>query len=478
MLALAATYWDDSWHTDKGRDEFTIPPHLLLYGGVVMASLAVVLWALQAQRNSSTGRLRRLAGDPAMLLAGLGGLTTLASAPLDNAWHEAYGRDAVLWSPPHLLAVGGSLALSVGVLAGLRATAGRGATVARWSAAAGVIGGLQVFVLEYDTDVPQFSSFWYLPVVALGVCLAVVLLDDLLPDRWDPLRAATLYTAIRVAIPALLTVMGFSRPAVPPLLVLFVLAGALRSRPTWVRLIAVGASSPLVWWPAVQAQLEATTVPLRQLPGAVILGAVAGATVALLHGPWPARSSVRGLGARSIVALVVVAAVAAGMPGRAEAHDPGQGETVVEGRLTVKRVRGRADLTLSLPRSCLDFVPVRTVARREGLTRSAPLRVSKGSRNGRCVMRGAVVGLTSGRWFVYAELRGRQGSRLEAWVPVAENSEASSSRPLYKPPAPSPQGSRNAGGAVLLLLVAGLLVACVRLSKLAASGRSVGTSLS
>lgn len=41
-MALFATYWDDSWHTDKGRDEFAIPPHLLLYGGVALTSLAVL----------------------------------------------------------------------------------------------------------------------------------------------------------------------------------------------------------------------------------------------------------------------------------------------------------------------------------------------------------------------------------------------------------------------------------------------------
>jgi hypothetical protein len=96
--ALFATYWDDSWHTDKGRDEFAIAPHLLLYGGVLVASLAVAAWGLLAWRRAGWGAagVRAVLGQPALLLAGIGGATTLLSGPVDNAWHEAFGRDAVV----------------------------------------------------------------------------------------------------------------------------------------------------------------------------------------------------------------------------------------------------------------------------------------------------------------------------------------------------------------------------------------------
>ena len=73
--ALFATYWDDAWHTDLGGDSATIPPRLLLYGSV---------------------------------------------AVIGAAWHAAFGRDAVLWSPPHLLGVFGTLTLIVSLVAGTR----------------------------------------------------------------------------------------------------------------------------------------------------------------------------------------------------------------------------------------------------------------------------------------------------------------------------------------------------------------------
>jgi hypothetical protein len=38
---LFATFWDDAWHTDLGRDQATIPPHLLLYAS--MATIGAVI---------------------------------------------------------------------------------------------------------------------------------------------------------------------------------------------------------------------------------------------------------------------------------------------------------------------------------------------------------------------------------------------------------------------------------------------------
>ncbi len=101
IVALLGTYWDDAWHTDRGRDSFTIPPHLLLYGGVLLVGIAIALWAVMVFRREK--RIRPVLSYPPLALALIGDAVTLAAAPIDNAWHLAFGRDAVLWSPPHLL---------------------------------------------------------------------------------------------------------------------------------------------------------------------------------------------------------------------------------------------------------------------------------------------------------------------------------------------------------------------------------------
>lgn len=476
VAALAATYWDDSWHTDKGRDEFWIPPHLLLYTGVLMASLAVAVWGVLAWKSVGwgIGGIRRVLTDPALSLAGIGGVTTLASAPIDDAWHRLFGRDAVLWSPPHLLAVAGVLALAVGLLAGLRTTVGRGAGTARLLAAAGVIGALQVPVLEYDSDVPQFPTTWYLPVAALGLCVAAALLDDLLPGRWHPAQAALAYTLLRAAVVGLLSGLGFSLTAIPPVFAMFLIMGALASRPLAVRLVVLGALAPLVWWPVLLLQADvATIVPAAELPAAVALGAAAGLLVALIHGDLKPARTARWVSPAAVVLGIVtlaVVVVVVGRPAPAWAHDPGQGEQVREGLLSVQRADGRAELTMTLPGPCGELVAIRTVARRAGDEITGPLSVSDGK--GRtCRLSGTVAGLSPGQWFVYAELDGVRGQRLEAWLPVTEGAAESGIRPLYEPPARASSGSRDAVGAVLLLAVAGLIVACVRLARRSGPGR-------
>jgi hypothetical protein len=465
-LAMVATYWDDSWHTDKGRDDFAIPPHLMLYGGVLLASLAVAAWGLLAWRSAGWGLrgVRAVLRDPALLLAGVGGVTTLASAPVDNAWHAAYGRDAVLWSPPHLIAVAGTLALSVGILAGLRRADSRAGSIARLCAAAGVIGALQVPVLEYDSDVPQFSTLWFLPVAALGLCVAVALLDDLLPGRWAPAQAALVYTGLRIVTVGLLAALGFSLTVVPPLALVLLVSCAMAARPLAQRLVLLGALSPLVWWPFLELQADVTTtVPLERLPASILLGAGAGLLVALAHGDLrPGRPMVRTAQAAAVLAVV---GVALGAPTeRAEAHDPGQGQQVLEGPLVVERTDDKAQLTMTLSGGCDALEPVRTAARRAGETLTGALEAAATS-DGDCAVTGTVTGLGAGRWFVYAELHDSDGRDLEAWLPAEEDAVVSEIRPLYEPPASSSPTAQRVVGGVLLFIVGSLLVGCLRLSR-------------
>jgi hypothetical protein len=59
---LFATFWDDAWHTDLGRDQALIPPHLLLYASMATIGTVVAAWA--CRRCGGTGRRRRSGGSP------------------------------------------------------------------------------------------------------------------------------------------------------------------------------------------------------------------------------------------------------------------------------------------------------------------------------------------------------------------------------------------------------------------------------
>ncbi|QXC60621.1 hypothetical protein KSP35_20220 [Aquihabitans sp. G128] len=465
VMALGATYWDDAWHTDKGRDEFAIAPHLLLYGGVLITSLSVLAWAVTRWRSAGLRNVRALAADPALLIAGIGGLVTLASAPLDNAWHELYGRDAVLWSPPHLLAVAGTLCLSVGVLAGLRSTTGQGADAARLFAACGVIGALQIPVLEYDSDVPQFSVLWYLPVASLGLCLALALIDDLWPGRWRPLQAAALYTALRAIVATGLPSAGFSGSFVPPILLAVGVAASVGHRPLRLRLAVAACLTPLIWWPALQAQADvAALVPLDQLPLAVALSLAAATLVGWIHGDWSFAPQVRSIGFKSLLVAFMAMVAMGAAADQATAHDPGQGTERSIANMNVTRSTAVASISLTVPEPCDGLTPTRSVARRSGVVLTGPLRSSP-SPDRSCQFVGKISGMSAGRWFVYVEFVDTSGQKLEAWVPVKEHQTTSQRRSLYVPPAATSGSGQLLAGAVVLLLVAGLVVACVRLAK-------------
>ena len=116
--------WDTWWHTFIGRDQFWIPPHILIYtsvasGGLVALSVVLIDTVRYMQHapgvdNTSTICFMWLFHAPlGFFVAGFGPLIALIAAPLDNYWHQLYGIDITLWSPFHIM---GSTGAIIGIL--------------------------------------------------------------------------------------------------------------------------------------------------------------------------------------------------------------------------------------------------------------------------------------------------------------------------------------------------------------------------
>jgi hypothetical protein len=114
--------WDISWHRTIGRDTFWTPAHIAIYFGGVMGGLTcgwlVIRTTFFSTAEQQAGAVR-LWGFRAPLGAWVtlwGALGMLTSAPFDNWWHNAYGLDVKILSPPHTLLALGMWAIVLGAL--------------------------------------------------------------------------------------------------------------------------------------------------------------------------------------------------------------------------------------------------------------------------------------------------------------------------------------------------------------------------
>ena len=457
LAALAGAWWDDAWHTDRGRDEFLIAPHIAIYAGIAAAGGALGVWALLAARRDG---VRAVLTYKPLALAVVAVGATLASGPIDNAWHVAFGRDAVIWSPPHILGIAGTLALGAAIMIELARRD------QRWPRRAAVVAGALVLAsagfatAEYDTDVPQFDEVFYLPVLAFAASFALVLVRTALRPRWAATTAAAIYTAFIVAVTGFLALAGFPGPALPLLVApaaVLDLAVARRWAPA-VTAAAFAVALHLAYVPArnlfgdgvrFDAADVALGLPLTWLAVLLVL------TVAVGPRPWAA--------ARPAAAAATAAALLVLAPG-ALAHDPGQGDEAGTVALEVRVAEGRrATVSAVLPQTtCAETAPRQIVARRAGEVRRAPL-----AKQG-CRARGELVLPSRGRWFVYVEMT-RGARTVESWLPVSVGSGSTrvseDDRYAYYPPEQSSGVAKTSAGAALYAAMLALLYATLALVR-------------
>ncbi|TMC74069.1 MAG: hypothetical protein E6J15_09685 [Chloroflexi bacterium] len=235
LLGVALTWfgaaWDVSWHRLIGRDTFWSAPHLFLYGGISLWGLAALVATITAMRGRPVrGRALRvgpLCAELGLALVGIAAAIVIASAPFDDAWHRAFGRDIDIWSPPHLAGVAGSalafvgwsVAFAPGVFAipeGLR----------RFLRALMLANVCAVFVFGmnfyYIMSVTR-EGFFYPLVVALTIPAALAFGAALLGGRFGATITAVTYVGAAFATYAILAGGGWLAPAFPPLFV----AGAI-----------------------------------------------------------------------------------------------------------------------------------------------------------------------------------------------------------------------------------------------------------
>ena len=113
---LIGGYWDISWHMTIGRDSFWTPAHIAIQLGGIIAGAAGGYQIITTTLRGSTDGVRvwGFRGPLGAFVAVWGAATMVISAPFDNWWHDAYGLDVKIISPPHIVLTLGILGVSTG----------------------------------------------------------------------------------------------------------------------------------------------------------------------------------------------------------------------------------------------------------------------------------------------------------------------------------------------------------------------------
>lgn len=114
--------WDISWHMSIGRDTFWTPAHMAIYLGGVLAGISGGWMALRTtfrgtpEERSVAVRFWGFRAPLGAWVAIWGALAMVVSAPFDDWWHNAYGLDVKIISPPHTVLALGMIGIQVGTM--------------------------------------------------------------------------------------------------------------------------------------------------------------------------------------------------------------------------------------------------------------------------------------------------------------------------------------------------------------------------
>jgi hypothetical protein len=211
LLALAAScitvgiMWDISWHETIGRDTFWTPAHMVIYlggalGGCVGGWLAFQSTFLAgAAERAATVRVFGARAPLGAWVAIWGAVAMITSGPFDNWWHNAYGLDVKIISPPHALLGLGMFGISFGALLLVlarqnRLQDGSGSGLFVWAGGMFVVLA-GVFVLEYSFPNMQHAAIFY-EVCALTFPFRLVCLGRAGRTSWPATRVAAVFILV------------------------------------------------------------------------------------------------------------------------------------------------------------------------------------------------------------------------------------------------------------------------------------------
>jgi hypothetical protein len=209
--AIVGIIWDISWHRSIGRDTFWTPAHMAIYLCGVLAGVTsgYLILSTTFDRNSplreSAVTMWGFRGPLGAFIAAWGGIAMLVSAPFDNWWHNAYGLDVKIISPPHTLLFLGNAAIQMGALILILGQMNRAEAALQrkfdwlFIYAGGMLTLLvSIFIMTFSFPNQMHSAMAY-RVAATAFPFALIGIGGASHQRWGSTKIAAIYMAVTLA---------------------------------------------------------------------------------------------------------------------------------------------------------------------------------------------------------------------------------------------------------------------------------------
>ncbi|RIV22419.1 hypothetical protein DYU11_15500 [Fibrisoma montanum] len=217
--------WDIMWHISIGRDGLFAPPHLVMYVGAVVSGLfsgyQILSMTFQKKHPERAGSVRFWGvfyGSLGALYCVWGAMAMLTSAPFDDWWHNTYGLDVQILTPPHTVLVLGMMMVQFGAMIGVLALQNR----------------TRSQTLTNDLDQRRASRLKLLFGIAAGLLLTVlyVLLSENM-GKWL-MHNSLCYTTAAIAFPIYLLAVGRASMLKNPITIITAVYMITLLLPNWI----------------------------------------------------------------------------------------------------------------------------------------------------------------------------------------------------------------------------------------------------
>jgi hypothetical protein len=295
FCVITGLIWDISWHLSIGRDGLFSAPHLVIYLGAIVAGVFSgyevlhTTWAGSvADKNSRVKLWGYFYSSLGALFCIWGALAMLTSAPFDDWWHNTYGLDVTILSPPHTVLALGIISVQFGAIVSVlalknQAESAEGSALPSsshryrlhfilFALSAGFLLTMWFTLISEEVDRMASHSSNYYQIASFAFPVFLVAFGRAFPGKWTITAVTAVYMLILLltlwiiplfpAEPKLGPILyhidhyqGFAFPLllIVPALALDYLLNRFSSRPDWQQALLLGVAFLLVFlliqWP-------------------------------------------------------------------------------------------------------------------------------------------------------------------------------------------------------------------------------------